>query len=181
MGAAGRRGAEFGQVDTHLAADPLAFLSAEHARQRALLRHLERLAEAPGRPGAAPIALGLIRWLRDELPDHMADEERSLHPRLEAFAGAGLINRLAAHHSAARRDIAPLLAGLHDIAARVAPPPDFPRRAQSFAVAERAHIAIEETEVAPLARRHVSPAGLAEIAKEIGGRRRMSDRVRSRV
>uniref|UniRef100_UPI0022EA7093 hemerythrin domain-containing protein n=1 Tax=Falsiroseomonas oryzae TaxID=2766473 RepID=UPI0022EA7093 len=81
-----------------LIADPVAFLSAEHARQLVLLAHLERLARAPAARGARVMAQALLRWLTQELPLHIADEEHSLYPRLRPHDAAGALERLAAEH-----------------------------------------------------------------------------------
>ncbi|MBR0682434.1 hemerythrin domain-containing protein [Roseomonas eburnea] len=166
-----RGGAEFGDVGPELLADPIAFLSAEHVRQGALLGHIERLARHPEGPGSRALAQALVEWLEVDLPRHFADEERSLHARLEPYDGEGLLHRLRADHAEEEAEMPPLIAGLRAIAAHEPPAPDFAARALRFATAFRAHLAIEEAEVAPLARRVLAPEVLAEIAAELAARR----------
>lgn len=166
-----RRGVEFGGLGTELLTDPLAFLSAEHLRQGALLGHLERLARQPEARGARALAAALAEWLAVELPRHIADEERSLHARLEPYDSAGLLRRLRGDHAEERETATALAADLRAIAAHQPPGPDFPALARRFASRFRAHLATEEAEVTPLARRVLSPEMLTQIAAEFAARR----------
>jgi hemerythrin-like domain-containing protein len=167
-----RRVVEFGRLDADLLADPLAFLGAEHARQRALLGHLERLARHPDGPGTRALAIALAEWLAEDLPRHIADEEGSLHARLAPFDTQGVLPALAADHEREARDGASLLSDLRAIIAHQPPPADFAARAQRFAEGYRAHLAIEDAAVTPLARRVLAPEVLAEIGAEMAARRR---------
>jgi len=166
-----RRVAEFGRLGRELLSDPIAFLSAEHVRQGALLGHLERLARHPDGRGSRALAQALAEWLAVDLPRHFADEEASLHARLQPFDEGGLLRRLCAGHAARVAEMPPLIAALRAIAAHEPPGPDFPARALRFAAAIRARLALEEAELAPLARRVLAPEALAEITAELAARR----------
>ncbi|MBR0672757.1 hemerythrin domain-containing protein [Neoroseomonas soli] len=166
-----RRGAEFGVLGPELLTDPLAFLSAEHLRQGALLAHLERLARHPQARGARALAAALMEWLAVELPRHMADEERSLHARLEPYDTEGLLLRLREDHVDEREAAKALIADLRAIAAHHSPGPGFAALARRFASGFRAHLATEEAEVTPLARRVLSAEILTQIAAELAARR----------
>lgn len=166
-----RRGVVFGRPGPELLGDPLAFLTAEHHRQGALVGHLERLARHPDGPGTRALAAALAEWLEVELPRHVQDEERSLHARLEPFDMGGLLPRLRQDHAEESDTMKPLVADLRAIAAHRPPGPDFAIHALHFATAFRAHLAVEEAEVTPLARRVLPPEVLAEIAAELAARR----------
>lgn len=159
----------FGRLDPGLLADPLAFLSAEHARQRALLGHLERL--AGNRTGSrVAIARALAAWLACELPLHLRDEEESLYPRIagsEASAMQALIeeNRAtAALRSALRADLAHIAAGHR-------PSDGFAASALEFVAWYRRHLAVEELQVMPTASRILGSTDRAGIAREMAARR----------
>ncbi|MBX6372760.1 MAG: hemerythrin domain-containing protein [Acetobacteraceae bacterium] len=159
-------------IQAALLDDPLAFLSAEHARQAVLLAHLERVAREPQARAARSLAVALLRWLTCELPLHIADEERSLYPRLAAFDETGLLEALRAEHRHDRRLIADIAAGLRRVAGGRAPEPGFAEAAREFAAGHRRHLIREETALTPLARRCLAPNSMATLAAEMSARRR---------
>ncbi len=156
-------------LDPGLLSDPLAFLSAEHGRQRVLLAHLERLARR--RTGSRlAIARALAEWLAHDLPLHLRDEEESLYPRLAATLGPmirtlGEENRMAA----ARR--AELRAELAMIAAGHRPSAEFTAVALEFVASYRRHLAVEDSDVMPTARRSLSSTTCEAIMREMAARR----------
>lgn len=166
-----RRSVVFGRLGHDLLSDPLAFLSAEHARQSVLLGHLERIARRPDQPGARVLAAALMEWLTDDLPRHLADEEGSLHARLLPHDTRGVISRLGADHELEREQAQALRAGLSAIAAHLPVPPGFPELALRFVADFREHLALEEAEVQPLARRVLPTETLNDIAAEMAARR----------
>lgn len=166
-----RRGAVFGRLGPELLKDPLAFLTAEHARQSVLLGHLERVARSPDRPGARALAAALAEWLADDLPRHIADEERSLFARLLPHDSRGLLDRLTADHALEREQAQALLQGLSAVVAHMPVPAGFTELALRFATEFREHLALEEAEVTPLARRVLPAETLSDIAAEMAARR----------
>lgn len=154
-----------------LLADPIAFLSAEHARQMALLGHLERLARAPTARGARVMAGVLLRWLREELPLHIADEERSLYPRLQPHDARGTVPRLSAEHRRDAELAATCLLGLRAIAGGAQAGQGFQPSATEFARLHRRHLDLEEETVMPLAREVITGEALRALATEMAARR----------
>jgi hemerythrin-like domain-containing protein len=162
--------ASFGGLDPGLLADPLDFLSAEHARQRALLGHLERLARNPMGPAPAAIARALAAWLACELPLHLRDEEESLYPRLAAVAGP-LIRDLTEENRAAAALRTALRAELALIATGRRPSHRFAADALDFAALYRRHLAVEDDAVMPAARRSLDAMICRAITREMAARR----------
>lgn len=161
-------------LQASLLEDPVAFLSAEHARQTVLLGHLERVARAPRARGARSLAHLLIAWLTQELPVHIADEEGSLYPRLAAADAAGVLAGLHADHVHDREAVHGVVNGLRAIAEGKAPETGFAAAAAAFAARHRRHLAIEEESVAPLARRVLSSEALRALADEMARRRSLA-------
>lgn len=164
-------GAHVAPIQAALLDDPIAFLSAEHARQTVLLGHLERVARDPQARAARGLAAALVRWLKEEMPLHLADEERSLYPRLAAHDDRGVLERLREEHRRDQRLIADLVSGLRRAAEGRAPEPGFAEIARGFAAGHRRHLALEESTLAPLARRCLSPEAMAALAAEMAARR----------
>jgi hemerythrin-like domain-containing protein len=163
------REAQFGPLDPGLLADPLAFLSAEHARQRALLGHLERL--AGNRTGSRiAIARALAAWLACELPLHLRDEEESLYPRIASNATAATRSLMEENHamaalrSAVRLDLAQIATGHR-------PSGGFAADALEFVALYRRHLDLEEHLVMPIATRLLGTADRAGMAREMVARR----------
>jgi hemerythrin-like domain-containing protein len=150
--------------------DPIAFLSAEHARQMALLGHLERLARAPRARTARVMAGALLRWLTKELPVHVADEEQSLYPRLRRH-DAAVVERLSAEHRRDARLAADTVRGLRAIATGEAVGDEALRGAATFARLHRQHLRVEEATVMPLSRQMLTRGEQADLAHEMARRR----------
>lgn len=155
--------------------DPLAFLSAEHARQTVLLAHLERVTRAPLAQAARGLAAMLLGWLTRELPIHIADEERSLYPRLAGHDSDGVLTQLQAQHREDRRAVRTMLGGLRQVASGLAPDIDFAPAALGFVAGHGRHLALEEAVVTPFARRVLLPEALAALAREMVERRARKD------
>lgn len=167
----GGRKARIEALPEALLAEPLDFLLAEHARQRALLGHIERLARQSRGATQAAIARVLVAWLDRELPLHLADERLSLVPRLGADAApaVGALDAEAIPFAAAREA---LRANLARIAEGHPPAPGFTEQAAAFAAAYRRRMAEEERTLFPLARRDIGPAARRVMAREMAARRR---------
>jgi iron-sulfur cluster repair protein YtfE (RIC family) len=168
------RGFGVAPLASGLLADPVAFLSAEHARQMALLGHLDRLVRAPMARGARMMAQVLLRWLTEELPVHIADEERSLYPRLRPHDTAGTIHRLSGEHRRDARLVAEVVRGLRDLAVGGHVGRAFLSAAADFVRGHRQHLELEEAAVAPLARAVLDADAMAALALEMAERRSLS-------
>lgn len=167
----GGRKARIEALPEALLAEPLDFLIAEHARQRALLGHVERLARQSRGTTQAAIARVLVAWLDRELPLHLADERLSLVPRLGADAAPAVaaLDAATIPFDAAREA---LRANLARIAEGHPPAPGFAEQAAAFAAAYRRRMAEEERSLFPLARRDIGPAACRVMAREMAARRR---------
>jgi hemerythrin-like domain-containing protein len=157
-------------LPTALLEDPIAFLSAEHGRQMALLGHLERLARAPRAKAARVMAEALLRWLTEELPLHIADEEHSLYPRLRAY-DAPLLHRLSAEHERDARLGASTVTGLRAMAAGQEAPAACLADMAAFARLHRQHLELEEATVMRLSRERLTRQEQAALAAEMARRR----------
>ena len=162
--------ASIGALPEALLADPIAFLMAEHARQRVLLGHLERLARSQAGPAHGAIAGALVAWLACELPMHLADEGASVFPRLgtEAAEPLSAIRRDAAALDAARLR---LRADLAQIATGGRVDAGLPDSVAAFVTLYRRRVAQEEGALFPLARRTLDGADRAAVAREMTERR----------
>lgn len=150
---------------------PLDFLAAERARQTVLLAHLERLARERRSRATRGIARALLRWLAEELPLHLADEEQSLHPRLRPHADPDLLRRLAIEKGRDRLLAFEVLPGLRRLAGGEPAQEGFAAAALGFTALHRRHMELEQAEVAPLARRCLTAQALEELAAEMAARR----------
>jgi hemerythrin-like domain-containing protein len=165
--------ARFGRLGPELLADPLAFLAAEHARQRALLGHLDRL--AGNRTGSrVAIARALAAWFACELPLHLRDEEDSLYPRIARSRIRAMDDLIEANRATAALRSA-LRMELAHIAAGHRPSHDFAASALEFVDWYRRHLAIEDEQVMPTATRLLRSAQRAGIAREMAARRHWAE------
>jgi hemerythrin-like domain-containing protein len=157
--------------------DPLGMLSACHRRierQLATLGRLQRhLPEHGSDPDARAAARAILKYFDSAAPNHHADEEESLFPRLRASVPAeaeAMIARLANDHVALAerwRRLRPLLAGIAAGTRANLSPKDV----DDLRAAYDAHIAREDGELIPLAARALDAATLATIGREMAARR----------
>jgi hemerythrin-like domain-containing protein len=157
--------------------DPLGMLRACHgriARQLATLERLQRhLPENGCDADARAAARAILRYFDSAAPNHHADEEASLFPRLKtALPGRAdaLIADLEREHQALAmnwRRLRPLLAGIAGGACANLSP----RQVAAVRAAYDAHIAKEESALIPLAAGTFDAATLAAIGREMAARR----------
>jgi hemerythrin-like domain-containing protein len=157
--------------------DPLAMLTACHGRIGRQLETLARLQRHLPEHGcdhdARVAARGILKYFDTAAPNHHADEEGSLFPRL-AQARAGGIEALLADlerdHAALAanwRKLRPLLAAIAGgQRANLSP-----KHVADVKAAYEAHIAREERDLIPLAARTFDAATIADIGKEMARRR----------
>jgi len=157
--------------------DPLGMLAACHdriERQLATLARLQRhLPEHGCDVDARAAARGILRYFDTAAPNHHADEEASVFPRLRnAMPGRAdvLVHDLEREHAALAamwRHLRPRLAGI----AAGARANLSPKEVADVRAAYAAHIAREEGELIPLAARAFDAAILAAIGHEMAARR----------
>lgn len=157
--------------------DPFGMLTACHGRIERQLSTLDRLQRHLPEHGAdtdaRAAARGILRYFDTAGPNHHADEEASVFPRLKhALPDRAdlLIAELAAEHDALAakwRRLRPLLAGIAagtraNLSAR---------QVADIRAAYAVHIAREESTLFPLAAAAFDAATLAEIGSEMAARR----------
>lgn len=157
--------------------DPLGMLAACHRRierQLATLGRLQRhLPEHGCDADARAAATAILKYFDGPAPNHHADEETSLFPRLEAAAriqAAALIADLERDHdvlATSWRRMRPLLAGIAaGNRANLSP-----KQVSDLCSRYAAHIAREESELLPLAAKMLDGAALDAIGLEMASRR----------
>ena len=155
--------------------DPLRCIHDSNLCERGVCAILERIA-TPGEPerGAAERAL---RFLREQLPLHMEDEERDLFPLLRRRCGAEdeidrAIQRLRGGHRQARADLPEVIAILERLRAGTAGP-----SAGECAVLRRhagharRHLTLENAIILPFARLRLKEEDLADLRLQMMRRR----------
>jgi hemerythrin-like domain-containing protein len=157
--------------------DPLGMLVACHGRIERQLDTLQRLAAHLPAHGAdkdaQAAARAILRYFDNAAPNHHADEEASVFPRLLARrpAARDLVARLEGDHHATFdanwKRLRPLLASIA-AGTREVLPPDFVREVRA---AYEAHIAVENGTLIPMCAEALTPTELAEIGGEMAARR----------
>ena len=171
--------------------DPIGLLGDCHRRVERFLAVLVHVAtQAHGEPFSGEQRTAwdtALRYFRDAAPKHTADEEESLFPRLRAMDRSDVKALLARvdgleqdHVRAAQAHAEIDRLGLAWLANGRLSPEEASRLAALLAqLADlyRAHIAIEDTEVFPLAAEVLSVLDRQEIGGEMAVRRGLSPRV----
>jgi hemerythrin-like domain-containing protein len=159
--------------------DPLALLGACHGRierQLATLARLQRhLPEHGCDRDARAAARAILQYFDSAAPNHHADEEDSLFPRLVAAVPAA--GRLVADLEGDHAVLATNWRRLRPMLAAIAAGARANLSARDVAVVSGAyarHIAREETDLIPLAARTLDAPTLAEIGREMAARRNVT-------
>jgi hemerythrin-like domain-containing protein len=178
--AAGGQSFENHPVERADLASPIAFLAREHERQLTICMMVDRLVHNP-RHGAERAEMEAVRkYLFEDLPLHMADEEEGLFPLLrrrcppdddmdEVFH---LLHREHAKDENLKQqlchDLDQLLEGcaLDD-------PARFLMNAFAFSETHRRHLAWENAVILPRARKHLTEEDCAALARDMAERRRI--------
>ncbi|WP_413438028.1 hemerythrin domain-containing protein [Sulfuriferula sp. GW1] len=156
--------------------DPLGLLRACHERILGHCDTLERLVSHLRQHGAdqdAQLAAArILRYFQVGAPLHHEDEERDLFPALRAHSAFPAIQHrtlenLMAQHRELDKLWIQLEAALQSISAGA--PADL--TAQSYVALTRAHIAVEEREIFPLAERYLDAAALIALSHAMRARR----------
>lgn len=157
--------------------DPLGMLFACHRRIERQLATLARLSHHVLTNGcddeARAAARAILKYFDDAAPNHHADEEQSVFPRLLALHPEGaqkLVATLHDEHATLAENwncLRPLLSGIASGSGAALPPSDVAAISAVYA----AHIAREDGELIPLARAKLDAAALVAIGREMADRR----------
>ncbi len=156
------------------AADPIAYLYAEHYWHQLCCEALERLAgDTPGRDRGLRAAL-VLEFLESDMPAHCMDENGNLFPlllrRCRRGDGAAEIVRWASFDAAGKtRLLASLLPGLR-VMTKLREPDDIARFAEAcsaFATLHRRQLAWENGYLLPLARKRLTAEDLYLLTKRL--------------
>ncbi len=160
---------------------PLEMLAACHGRIESQCATLIRLAEHLGRVGAdadaREVAAAIRRYFGTAAVHHHADEEQDLFPALlESMAGSDavcirqLTERLRAEHRHLEAMWAKVDAALQAVEGGNAGVLD-PAAAREFSAAYAAHMAVEQTELLPMAAHLLGDVALDAIGRAMRERR----------
>jgi hemerythrin-like domain-containing protein len=154
---------------------PLEKLTSAHRRLEENLNDLARaaraLSEARRREDSIEVISSVIAYFERSVNRHEEDEERSLFPRLLVLESiAPTITRLRQEHDLHRREVDELREAIaRDGGDEIAQA--MPQLVESLRVSYDRHIACEEREVFPAARRFLQPSALQAILTEMEARR----------
>lgn len=166
-------------------ADPLALLEACHERLGRQLQTLERLLARQAEGGGLLVAeddvraaaTAVLHYFNEAAGRHHRDEEQDLFPAvIESMAGSdavclhGIVDRLARDHRRLEGDWQRLKPGLQALADGQSARLDT-TQVSGFVAAQREHLAVEDDELLPMARRLLSTAQIEAIAAAMHGRR----------
>ena len=168
-------------IPENLFREPVDYLYADHFRQRVVCGFLDEIAQDPEAGRVPEIAALVLDYLVRDLPQHTADEEQDLFPRLRARCKPEdqverIIMLLSEEHARDQEVVLALPAGLRSLVeGRPLPQPElFVQAASTFAECQRRHLAWEEGVIFPLARKRLQPDDLAELGRNMAARRGLS-------
>jgi len=165
-------------IPENLFREPIDYLYADHFRQRIVCKLLDEIAFDPVATESARMAAIALAYLERELPQHIADEEQELFPRLlgrcgPADNGERILVMLSEEHKRDSDLCEAVLEGLRAAAEGHEPShcAAFVRAAAAFAEAQRRHLAWEDEVILPLARERLSNEDLADMGRSMAQRR----------
>ena len=160
---------------------PLEFIFADHDRQRIICAVLERLADDLHASDARENAAYILDHLENELPHHIADEERDLFPLLRARCLADdrvdeLLLLLQNEHEEDDSHCAALLEPLRALAHGQVAEDEFGvvALARDFARVQRRHLNWENGTILPLAERRLTDDDNLALGGSMAKRRGLS-------
>ena len=168
-------------IPENLFREPVDYLYADHFRQRVVCGLLDEIAGDHEAARVPEIAGLVLDYLLRDLPQHVADEEQDLFPRLRARCRPEdeverILMLLSEEHARDQEVVLALPAGLRSLVeGRPLPQPElFVQAASTFAECQRRHLAWEEGVIFPLARKRLQPDDLAELGRNMAARRGLS-------
>lgn len=157
---------------------PLEYIFADHDRQRIICAVLERIADDLHASDARRNAAHVLNHLENELPQHIADEERDLFPLLrqrcfEDDRIEALLALLQDEHEEDDAHCAALMAPLRAMAAGqpIADESEFAAHARDFARFQRRHLGWENGTILPLAERRLTDKDFIVLGTNMARRR----------
>lgn len=171
-----RRAPTIEPTDPRLLSDPLAYLEAEHYRQRAVLSQLAGLRADAAPESRAPLARLLLAFLCGDLVRHVADETADLLPALRRRGGGAedverAIAGMLAGHARCAALAEPVVFGLERIARRERPPTAFATAIGAFVDAQRRDLTWQNVFVLSLARRCLTRTDRLRLGRAMAARR----------
>jgi hemerythrin-like domain-containing protein len=173
-------------VSAHSFSNPTGLLSDCHRRIEMFLGTLQAVAQVIDRPLSDDVAGPLrsaLRYFREAAPNHTADEEESLFPRLRQLRHPDVETALAQldHLEKDHRWAAPLHAEVERLGKEyllkkhlsLAGAQKFRAAVRNLASMYRWHINVEDTFVFPVAARLLSRADQSSIGEEMAARRKV--------
>ena len=174
----GSAGASNPDASAESIGDPIAFIRKEHDRQFEICRELDEMVDFQELEPVAERARSLQRFLSEDLPRHIQDEEADLFPalihRCEGDVNATIIlEQLIAEHELDRGLVEPILAELEAIVRDGAPlrPTRFFMDVGAFVETQRRHLLWENRVVLPLADEVLTNTDKLAVAKGFAERR----------
>lgn len=170
----------------HNFSDPTGLLSDCHRRIEMFLGSLEVVAKVIDRPltdETGRVLASALRYFREAAPNHNADEEESLFPRLREVHHPDVQSALARLEALEKdhRWAAPLHAEIERLGQQYlskgslseAETEEFRKAVSSLASMYQQHISVEDGVVFPVAERLLSSSARAAIADEMATRRKV--------
>ncbi|MEM9638030.1 MAG: hemerythrin domain-containing protein [Pseudomonadota bacterium] len=158
--------------------NPLDFIAEDHLRLRTMCAEMDRLSQSAAIEPAAVSAL--IKYLKQELPRALADEDDDLMPRVLARAEPEdelpkLVKRLHGEHVEIAVQLAQVIRGL--VALVLEPSMPLPLRDALRALAGmiRRHLILENAVLLPLARARLTEGDLHSLRSGMLKRRGLED------
>ena len=168
-------------IPENLFREPVDYLYADHFRQRVVCGLLDEIADDHEAARVPEIAGLVLDYLLRDLPQHVADEEQDLFPRLRARCRPEdeverVLMLLSEEHARDQEVVLALPAGLRSLVEGrpLRQPELFVQAASTFAECQRRHLAWEEGVIFPLARKRLQPDDLAELGRNMAARRGLS-------
>jgi len=171
-------GADTAHIAAALLKDPIDFFLSEHNRQLEFCDALETLADVMEIQPVKEQAAVLLRFMTEDLPLHIEDEEQDLFPLLMSGREQQTeinqaLAQLITEHEGDKELVRPIVADLQEIndGRALADPARFHRNVQVFCGLQRRHLIWENRLVLPLAKRSLSNAEKAELRRRMIAKR----------
>ncbi|MDH3475024.1 MAG: hemerythrin domain-containing protein [Rhodospirillales bacterium] len=169
---------EIEPIPENLLREPIDYLYAEHFRQRLLCKLLDEISFDPEAREVMRHAAIILSYLEHDLPNHIADEEEELFPRLLARCRPEdrieRVQRLLSEEHARDDTLSSsLLKELRSLTAGspLGRPDLFARATAAFSETQRRHLAWEDELVLPLARERLTADDLLSMGRSMAARR----------